>query len=212
MTTRTEKIPFETIRRKNEELPAGTPDTVKVQGEEGIKTFTTTNGKEDAGVVTKEPVTQIVEYNDNKPAEPSKPSETEPSDQRVHQSLNVNLTKPEAHFYDLKADNDGDGYDNYTELVLGSDPENKESVPQPKVGTEVSTDKPTDKPADKPMDKTMDKLVEPSKSSMPSAPVATASVASLPETGEADAYLIFGAAAMSVLAGIGLVAMRKEEM
>ena len=33
----------------------------------------------------------------------------------------------------------------------------------------------------------------------------------LPETGEADATAIFGAAALSVLAGLGLVAKRRED-
>ncbi|MBR7928319.1 LPXTG cell wall anchor domain-containing protein, partial [Aerococcaceae bacterium zg-ZUI334] len=34
---------------------------------------------------------------------------------------------------------------------------------------------------------------------------------SLPETGEKDAYLIFGAAALSILAGVGLVSTRRQE-
>lgn len=197
ITTRTEKIPFETIRRKNEKLAPGTADTIVVKGEEGVKTFTTTNGKEDAGVVTKAPITQIVEYNDQV-AEPK----------REHKVVNENLVQPELPTYDLAADNDGDGYSNFTELVLGSNPEKQESVPQPKVISNPSTDNLTDTSVVKPADKSEDKSTEKSAATT----VASAGKeATLPETGEADAYLIFGAAAMSVLAGLGLVVTRKEE-
>lgn len=63
--TRTETVPFKTIRRKNTDLPKNTPDTVIRQGKDGIRTITITNGVSDGGKITTEPIDHIIEYNDD---------------------------------------------------------------------------------------------------------------------------------------------------
>ena len=62
----------------------------------------------------------------------------------------------------------------------------------------------SDKPADEGSDKD-------SKGTEEASSTAKSSSGLLPETGEADATAIFGAAALSVLAGLGLVAKRRED-
>ena len=147
---------------------------------------------------------------------PEKAPET--SDKKEHTVLAENLTQPELPIYDLQADNDGDGYKNFTELVLESNPEDKESVPQPKVSNESLAGVHTDKPmsANKATDTNDEKLSEKTTTSAgtPTSEIATqeAVTATLPETGESNYSMVFGAAAMSILASVGLlVVTRKEE-
>ena len=48
-------------------------------------------------------------------------------------------------------------------------------------------------------------------STLPALEIKASEAATLPQTGESDATLIFGAAAMSILAGLGLIGLSRRE-
>ena len=110
------------------------------------------------------------------------------------------------------ADADGDGISNRDELAKGTHPfvaEKKEtpkpSTPATPPATKPST--PSAPPAAKPSTPTTPPTAKPT-TPVEKQPVVKA--AALPETGEQDTFALFGASALAILAGLGLIATKKE--
>ena len=126
----------------------------------------------------------------------------------------TNLKNEDKPVYDLSTDTDNDGYNNDVELILGSNPNDETSIPHPKVAP-LST--PTVE-VDKSMTDKMntETAMHPPKVSAANDTVSSESLntdkeETLPDTGEADISLIFGTAALSILASLGLVSSRYRD-
>lgn len=87
-TTKTEPIPFTTVRRDNPEMEKG-KEKVVVTGVDGVKTITTTTIKTDGEVtstttteeITTAPVTQIVDVGTKEAPQPEEPQPEQPKDE-----------------------------------------------------------------------------------------------------------------------------------
>ncbi|HFI0463400.1 TPA: LPXTG cell wall anchor domain-containing protein, partial [Streptococcus suis] len=111
-------------------------------------------------------------------------------------------TSHELPAFDLEADEDGDGFTNRQELEAGTDYQDPAS--KPVVANTPGETNQVDQDQIKPDQSSQEGQPSQAKPSVTGAGLTPNANTTLPNTGEADMSLIFGAASLSILAGLGL--------